>query len=104
MSLPTLSQVKDHLRLEQSETAEDDLLQNLIDAAHDYAQQYIGRSIPWDDDQGSPVAVPMSIHSAILLIIGDLYENREGKIVGVSSEVNPAVVNLLHFYRVGLGI
>lgn len=97
--LPTLPEVKMHLRLDESETAEDDLLNSLTDAAVDYASMYVGRDIPWD---GEPV--PASVRAAILLIIGDLYENREGTFIGVSVEQNPAVVNMLHFYRVGLGV
>lgn len=44
--------------------------------------------------------VPASLKQAILLIIGDLYENREGSIIGVSRVDNPAVNALLHTYRV----
>jgi hypothetical protein len=45
--------------------------------------------------------------SAALLIVGDLYENREGAVVAKASSVsitpNPAVVNLLYPYRVEIG-
>lgn len=95
----TLSEIKQHLRLEEEEVEENDLLANLLDAAVDYASQYVGREIPWD---GEPV--PASVRAAILLIVGDLYENREGQIVGATIVDNPAVDRLLHFYRIGLGI
>lgn len=99
MTILTLTEIKQHLRLDESETAEDDLLASLGDAAHDYAEQYVGRPIPWD---GEPV--PPSVKAAIKLIVGQLYEDREATYVGVSVEDNPAVVNMLHFYRIGLGI
>jgi len=42
--------------------------------------------------------------SGILLVLGDLWENREGKIVGTIQSVNPTVFNLTHLYRRKLGI
>lgn len=46
--------------------------------------------------------VPGAIKAAMFLIIGDLYENREGQIVmpGQSVQVNPTVKRLLNYYRV----
>jgi uncharacterized phiE125 gp8 family phage protein len=49
--------------------------------------------------QGFGEAVPEAVRSAILLIVGDLYENREAKIVGLMSSTNPTVDMLLHPYR-----
>ena len=69
-----------------------------------HASQYIDRPIPWTDQAGELVPAPPDVKAAILLIIGDLYENREGLIVGTIVSTNPAVQNLLHFHRVGLGI
>lgn len=43
--------------------------------------------------------VPEDIKSAIKLVIGDLFENREGKIVGTIQSTNPAVKMLLARYR-----
>ena len=69
-----------------------------------HASQYIDRPIPWTDESGELVPVPPDVKAAILLIIGDLYENREGHFVGVQVAENQTVQNLLHFHRVGLGI
>ena len=102
MTVLTLDEIKAHLRLDGSE--DDAQLTLLSEAAEDYAAQYLGRSLPWLDDLGAPVAVPASIRAALLLVIGDLYENREGAFVGVSRVDNPTVERLLHFYRVGLGV
>lgn len=56
------------------------------------------------DDGASPTDyranIPVSIKQAMYLIIGDLYENREAKIVGVSAMDNPAVNALLAPHRV----
>lgn len=57
---------------------------------------------------GSPAAdaVPYAIKAAILLVIGDLYQNREGGalVAGASYEINPTVKNLLRPYRVDIGL
>ena len=47
-------------------------------------------------------AVPSPIKSAILLLMGDLYENREASIIGTIQTDNPAVDRLLFPYRVNL--
>lgn len=44
--------------------------------------------------------VPERLKSAIKLMVGDLYENREAAIVGVPRADNPAVANLLFPFRV----
>lgn len=102
MAVLTLEEIKAHLRVDGS--AEDAQLTLLGEAAEDYATQYLNRSLPWLDDLGAPVPVPASIRAALLLIVGDLYENREGVVVGTIVAVNPTVERLLHFYRVGLGV
>lgn len=53
---------------------------------------------------GSPDDFPLAIKQAMLLVIGDLYQNREGQFVGVTAQVNPTVMNLLTPYRVAMGI
>ena len=100
----TLEQVKSHLRLCPNDADENNHLELLIQAAVSHASQYLGRPVPWADKDGEPVPVPPDVQAAILLIIGDLYENREGVVAGISVAVNPTVQNLLHFHRVGLGI
>jgi uncharacterized phiE125 gp8 family phage protein len=54
---------------------------------------------------GSPATLANEdLTSGILLVLGDLWENREGKVVGVVHSVNPTVDNLIHLYRRQLGI
>jgi len=45
-------------------------------------------------------SVPTAVKAAILMIVGDLYENREAKITGVMQTTNPTVMMLLSSYRV----
>lgn len=100
----TLNQVKNHLRLCPNDADENSHLELLTQAAISHASQYLGRPVPWTGKDGELVPVPSDVQAAILLIIGDLYENREGVVTGISVAVNPTVQNLLHFHRVGLGI
>lgn len=102
MAVLTLEEIKAHLRLDGS--AEDALLLALSSAAEDYASQYLNRPIPWQDAAGATVPVPASVKAALLLIVGDLYENREAATVGVTRADNPTTERLLHFYRAGLGV
>lgn len=100
----TLNQVKNHLRLCPSDADENNHLELLIQAAVSHVSQYLDRPVPWMDKEGEPVPVPADVQAAILLIIGDLYENREGVVVGTIVATNPTVQNLLHFHRVGFGV
>mgnify|MGYP004451042727 CR=1 FL=1 len=62
----TLERIKVHLRVDQDE--EDALITGYWDAAAGYIEKYLG------DDLPDPMPAP--IESALLLLIGDLYENR----------------------------
>lgn len=99
--ITTLEEAKTHLRVQHD--AEDDLIVALIEAAEDHVSRYLERSLPWTDESGAEVPVPGSVRAAILLIVGDLYANREGRFVGVSQSDNPAVRMLLAPYRANLG-
>lgn len=104
MAVLTLDEIKEHLRLDLEETSQDAHLSLLSSAAEDYAIQYLGRPLPWQDSLGVEVAIPFSVKAALLLTIADLYENREDTVVGASVSRIGAVERLLHFHRVGLGI
>lgn len=55
---------------------------------------------------GSPatsIEIPKTIHTAILMQIADLYENREGQSLKTLS-VNPTLERLLSTYRLEMGI
>lgn len=54
---------------------------------------------------GSPLTLERAdIKAAIRLILGDIWENREGQIVGVPISVNPTVERLLNPHRRDLGV
>lgn len=101
MNWLNLPEVKAHLRVLHD--AEDDVITGMARAAEDYVSQYLDRPVPWTDDDGEPVEIPASVRSAALLVVADLYRNRSATTNETINE-NPAVENLLHFYRVGLGV
>lgn len=58
----------------------------------------------WPTDADGSIAVtvtgvPFSLKAAMLLIVGDLYNQREETAVGVSIQASGAVENLCHPYR-----
>lgn len=102
-----LDDIKRHLRIADlaADSELDPYLADLLDAAVDYAGNYLGRAIPWQDP-GAPSEdiFPPSVRQAILILIAEFHENREQTVIGTSAAELPAVCRLLHFYRVGLGI
>lgn len=102
MALPTIDDLKRHLRIRHD--AENDDLQSKLDAAIDHASQFINRPIPWTDEADVQVDVPASVKVAILIIAAELYANREEAVVGTIYTKIPKAENMLHFYRKGLGV
>lgn len=100
----TLAEAKAHLRVEG--VTDDTIIQLYIDAATARIINYLNQPIPGSTD--SPVSpTPAPIKASSLLIIGDLYENREEQIAASGIGVlvkNPAAINMLYPYRVNIGI
>lgn len=102
-----LETIKRQLRLDTEPDSDlDPELERLLAVAVDHASQYLGRPIPWDDPEtsSSEALLPASVEQALLILIGEFFENREQHVVGSSIAENPTVERLLHPYRIGLGI
>lgn len=98
--LISLEEIKLHLRMETYPDSEQDpYIENLYFAAVDYAENFLGRELPADSN-----GLNRGVRAAILLIIADLFENREGQVVGAAFQPNVNVTRLLHFHRIGLGV
>lgn len=95
----TLDEAKRHLRLELDDDSQDGHLQLIVDAAIDAVQQFLDDPEPYDSS-----GAPPSVKAAALLIVGDLFNNREGQFVGMVPVRNQTVSNLLWPYRKGLGV
>lgn len=102
MELPTLADLKNHLRILHDQ--EDTYLAGLLHAAVDSASQQIDRPIPWADADNVEQPVPASVRHAILMIAADFYENREAGAVGVEYRPNRVATNLLMPFRANLGV
>lgn len=106
MILLTLEEIKRHLRFPDTapDSEEDPYLEDLEAAAVDHVSQYLNRSVPFKNCDGDPIDTPASVKQGLLIIIADLYENRQDKVVGTIVGRIDSVYDLLHFHRVGLGI
>jgi len=107
MSIVTLERARAHLNV--THDADDELIAHYIEAAEDYAEKYLGRSL--DDlleeiytEPPSDAVLPASIEQAVLLLVGGYYALREAQVIGTILVQNPAAEALLHFYRAGLGV
>ncbi len=89
----TLEDAKLHLRVDHNE--EDALIGWMLDAAIEGAEQYLNVEISTLADP----ELPAPIRAAVLLVVGDLYANREA--VGTQPySQNPTYERLLAPYRV----
>ena len=90
MSILSIDLVKKHIKVDG--TDEDTEIQLYIDAAEQYVNDFC-------DNKTTPfTTLPAPVKAAILLIVGDLYENREMQVVKELYQ-NPAAENLLLHYR-----
>ena len=94
MATVSLAETKEHLRIRSADTTQDVVLAIYMDAADDWIANFLNQC---------PFQQTSAIKAAALLIIGDLFENREG---GSEKEIkeNPAVCNLLYPYRINMGM
>lgn len=75
---------------------------NLYDQENNVKIRYVVGFTSGSSPDTNPLPDPLKF--AMMLIIGDLYANREGAIVGTIHEVNPTIQNLLQFYRLNIGM
>ena len=96
----SLAEAKQHLRLQEDSGEEDAYIEMLIKTALRHVKDYIDRPftdlVCQDEDNATLLAVPLRY--AALLILGDLYENREAQ-QGMTLNINMACQNLMNPYR-----
>lgn len=68
-----IEMLKKHMRVENS--LEDDLIRTYFFAALEFAEKYTQRKFTPITEEG----LPPSVFSAVMLIVADLYENREAQ-------------------------
>ena len=80
MKFLTLSQIKQQCRIDEARSDEDDYLMVIADAAELAVQQHLNRNLYIDevpDDDSTGTVITATIHMAMLLMVAQLYENRE---------------------------
>ncbi|MBY6265568.1 phage gp6-like head-tail connector protein [Azospirillum sp. 412522] len=97
MTVVTLDEAKAHLRIDGADDDADVGLK--LSAAEGAVAQHLDRPLPWQNGDGAEVSVPDPVKVAILLVLGDLYANRESSIVGATHVKNPTAEWLLGPYR-----
>jgi hypothetical protein len=115
MSYVTLAEAREHLGM--IHTDDDNLIQDCLNAAEDHAANYMNRrgisdGQAWTDtleeETSDPSSdgqlVPHAVRRAILMLMAGFYEVRTPGIVGVSYTKLSAAEDMLHFYRIGLGV
>jgi hypothetical protein len=99
-----LAQARKHLRLDPDDT--DAMVELYLQAAMDRVEQYIQAPLLRNvaaAGQPESVAIPFSLKAAVLLYLGDLWENREAS-VDHKLEENRAAVALMAPFRTQLGV
>ena len=96
MAYVTLEEAKKQCNVDHDD--DDTLLQRLVLDGTAIVADYLKISEDLYDVLGSPSGVPYVIRAATLLVIGALYENREGNADG-PQPLSQAVKDLLHRYR-----
>jgi hypothetical protein len=94
-----------HLRVDGNE--EDAIIQVYLNAAIEYAKQYLNRNIVADESekQGSDIVMNDSIKGAILLLLGHWYAHREEEALGtISTRLKMGTEALLFPYRIEMGV
>lgn len=99
-AIVTLQEIKNHLRI--TGASEDALLSLYAEAAREKILNFLN-TVVIEGESDSPLAVPFAIKAAMLLIIGDLYENREAQSEKPLQE-NKTVMDLLYPLRVDIGL
>ncbi|MBW5800068.1 head-tail connector protein [Halomonas elongata] len=97
--------IKQHVRLEPDFDEDDALLDTYATAAHRYVENHTGRTlyatkaeIPTDDEHA--LVLDDDLTTAMLLLIGHWYENREAVVMGtIATQVPMAVEALIAPYR-----
>ncbi|WP_413693947.1 head-tail connector protein [Psychromonas sp. KJ10-2] len=89
----TLTLVKEHLKIESDDTAEDTILQLYLDASLDTASEWIGIDIVNDE------TLKPSIVAGCLMFIGTLYQHRADVSELTLSKVPLAVERCWNIHR-----
>lgn len=104
----TLAEAKEQVSIEEDNTAHDAILTRLLGAAEKHAVNWLNIDALSDLEESpvqSPPTIPDDVKSAILLLMGHLFENREAINVGnIVTKLPLGYEDLLWPYRTGLEV
>lgn len=92
-----LDAIKKHLNIDADFTEDDDYIEFLEGVAEDLVQKHIDKK--FDDIIAEEGAIPNALLHAILLFIGNMYDNRESVAYANTSEVPQSLTYILNMYR-----
>lgn len=107
MAMIELITVRAHCRIDEDDTSEDSLLSIYAGAAKRYVETWTRRKLyetnddPGFDTDQDRLLLDDDVRTAMLLLVGHWYSNREAVNIGnITSEVPLAVEALLQPYRI----
>ncbi len=92
-----LKRAKEHLNIEEEFKDDDEYIQSLINVSYDVVNKHINHSI--DDAIDENGNIPTPLQHAILLMIGNLYQNREIASFANATKLPYNYEYLLNFYK-----
>lgn len=106
MAMIELATVREHCRIDDDDTSEDSLLDLYTGAAKRYVEKWTRRKLyetnadPGFDTDEDRLLVDDDVRTAMLLLIGHWFSNREAVSANSANEVPLAVEALLQPYRI----
>jgi uncharacterized phage protein (predicted DNA packaging) len=92
-----LATIKAHLNLDTEYTTDDTYLEHLEGVAEGIVQKHIDRT--FEDIVAEEGEIPQPLLHAILLIVGNLYDNRESVAYSQATEVPNSLSYILSMFR-----
>lgn len=92
----TLEQTKKHLLIDEGFTADDQYIQDLITVAEDSVSKHLDIALEELEEGGN---LPPSIIHAMLLMVGNLYANREPVTYGTVVKIPYSYEYLIGLYK-----
>lgn len=92
-----LEATKKHLNVDSDFYEDDDYITSLIQVAESIVEKHIDTS--FEDIVGEDGSIPRPILQAMLLMVGNLYANREAVTFGTATQLPLAYTYLLSLYK-----